>query len=244
MVLGSVWQRQTGGAYSPRGGQRGGTSSPSPTSLMGEKGRAAMPKGRIATLCALLVAAAGVLGAAAPASAQAAKKKPPRDTIILTSGVVKIGTLKNIFGSDVYYVDTLGKEQSLKERNVHRIIYSNGRTQTLNQMAVTDVSEDDWRIVMLVDDPAQVEGLYPRGVVTGKSSPSNKSKRSAQRSAETRIKKRCVAKGGIVVLITKRLTTGGYGETPSFYLEGEAYGTEPLEEGAENNDTTTDEDED
>lgn len=237
MVLGSVWQRQMGAACSPREGRKGGTSSAYQTSTTGRNGNPAMPATRFSIFQTLLVAVA-ILGASAAASAQA-KKKPPRDTIVLTSGAIKIGTLKNIFGSNVYYVDTLGKEHSLKERNVHRIIYSSGRTQTLNQKAVGDVSEDDWRIVMLVDDPTQVEGLYARGVVSGKSSPSNKSKRSAQRSAETRIKKRCVAKGGIVVLVTKRLTTGGYGETPSFYIEGEAYGTEPLEEGTEGNEGAT-----
>ena len=56
--------------------------------------------------------------------------------------------MKNIFGSNVYYGDTIGQEHSLRERNVHRIIYSTGRTQTLNQKAVVDVSEDDWKILM------------------------------------------------------------------------------------------------
>lgn len=241
MVLGSVWQRQTGVASSPRDGQKDGISLAYPTSTTGRRGRATMPTSRVSTVLALLLAV--VLQGKGTAALAQAGNKPPRDTIILTSGNVKVGTLKNIFESTVYYVDTLGKEHSLKERNVHRIIYSNGRTQTLNQKAVSDVSEGDWRIVMLVDDPAQVEGLYARGVVSGKSSPSNKSKRSAQRSAETRIKKCCVAKGGIVVLVTKRLTTGGYGEPPSFYIEGEAYGSEPLDEGAENSDTTTPDDE-
>lgn len=231
MVLGSVWQQQMGGAYSPREGQKGGTSSAYQTSTTGKNGKPAMPAKRITPLAVLLLAVF-LIGSFPIARAQSSKK-PALDTIFLTSGKWKVGTLKNIFGSSVYYVDTLGKEHALKERNVHRIVYSTGRSQSFNQMAVSDAAEGDWRVVMLVDDPAQVEGLYARGVVSGKSSPSNKTKRSAQRSAETRIKKRCAAKGGIVVLVTKRLSTGGYGETPSLYIEGEAYGTEPLEEGQE-----------
>lgn len=232
MVLGSVWQRQTGDAYSPRGAQRGATNSRFLTSTTVRRSKRYMPS-RNLFLAVFALFALGFVVLPSSVAAQAAKK-PQRDTIVLTSGQIKVGTLKNIFGSNVYYIDTLGKERSLKERNVHRIIYSSGRTQTLNQKAISEVSDDDWRIVMLVDDPKQVEGLYARGVVSGKSSPSNKTKQSVQRSAETRIKKRCVAKGGIVVLVTKRLTTGGYGEIPSYYIEGEAYGTEPPQEGEEN----------
>ncbi len=231
MVSGNVWQRRTGGAYSPRDGRRDATSSPSLTNSTGRRSKLSMSLGKFSSLCQLLLLV-GVMGVGMSATAGTPAKRA-LDTIVLTSGGIKVGTLKNIFGSNVYYVDTIGQEHSLRERNVHRIIYSTGRTQTLNQKAVVDVSEDDWKIVMLVDDAAQVDGLYARGVVSGKSSPTNKTKQSAQRSAETRIKKRCVAKGGIVVLVTKRLTTGGYGETPSYYIEGEAYGSEPLEEGAE-----------
>ncbi len=240
MVLGSVWQRRTGDAYSPQEGQKGVISSQFLTSSTARRSSLAMQRSKLFALIAVLIMV-GTLGAGQSVNAQTAKKQP-LDSIVLTSGTVKVGTLKNIFGSNVYYIDTLGKEHSLKERNVHRIIYSNGRTQTLNQKAVSDVSEEDWRIVMLVDDPKQVEGLYARGVVSGKSSPSNKTKQSAQRSAETRIKKRCVAKGGIVVLITKRITTGGYGETPSYFIEGEAYGSEPLDENTEGEEGAADSD--
>lgn len=67
---------------------------------------------------------------------------------------------------------------------------------------------------------------------------------SAKRNAETRLKKRAVAKGAIFVLVTKRTSTGGYGEVPTYYIEGEAFGTEPPKEGdsaAVNADDSSDE---
>jgi len=32
---------------------------------------------------------------------------------------------------------------------------------------------------------------------------------------------------GTLILITKKLTTGGYGEYPGYYIKGIAYGPEP-----------------
>lgn len=158
-------------------------------------------------------------------------QKVAYDTIFLTSGRKYLGVVKNISGSKILYTDTLNQERSFLERNVQKIVYANGKAMTFNAAAVESVSESDWRIVILTEDPKQVEGLFPRGHVFGESNPKNKSLKSAQRSAETRIKKRAVAKKGLVVLVSRRLKTGGYGEIPSYRIEGEVYGTEPLPEG-------------
>lgn len=161
-----------------------------------------------------------------------AQSKPWKavDTIELTSGkkipcVIRSKTSKRIY----YYADSLGTERSFARRNVHKLIYENGRAERINDKAVMSLADDDYRVVILVEDKEDVAGLYSCGVVTGESGKSNRSMGAAKKSAETRIKKKAVAKGAIFVLITKRLTTGGYGEIPTYYLEGEAFGTEPPE---------------
>lgn len=174
----------------------------------------------------------------------AQKPWAPVDTIQLTSGrkiacVIRTRTSKRVY----YYSDSLGTEKSFARRNVHRLIYSDGRAEKLNDLAVRTLASDDYRNVIIVDDKEDVEGLYSYGVVHGESSKSNRSMASAKRSAETRLKKRAVAKGAIFVLVTKRQSTGGYGEVPTYYLEGEAFGVEPPEsEEGEGADVDVDDD--
>jgi hypothetical protein len=37
---------------------------------------------------------------------------------------------------------------------------------------------------------------------------------------------------GTLILVTRKLTTGGYGEYPGYYIKGIAYGPEPPAEGS------------
>lgn len=155
-------------------------------------------------------------------------RQQPIDTIILTSGRRLTGTIRAVTNLNVFYTPPGKKEErSFERRNVHMVIYANGRAERLNDMAFQSIEETDWRIIILTDDPEEVRGLYSQGVVSGESSKTNKSMRSAKRSAETRIKKRAVAKKGLIVLVTRRVQSGGYGEIPTYYIEGEAYGLEP-----------------
>lgn len=186
---------------------------------------------------AVVLLLGGTLGVSGVYAQTKSDKKVAYDTIYLTSGRKYLGIVKNISGSHILYIDTLNQKKSFMERNVQKIVYSNGKAMTFNSAAVSSVEETDWRIVILTEDPKQVEGLFPRGHVFGESNPKNKSLKSAQRSAETRIKKRAVAKQGLIVLVSKRLKTGGYGEIPSYRIEGEVYGTEPLPEGETGDET-------
>lgn len=161
---------------------------------------------------------------------QEPQRKKPIDTIIFTSGRKAVGTVRTISSTMVFYVpEGKSEEVSHKRRNVHMVVYANGRAERLNDLAFQEADLTDWRIIILTDDPDEVAGLYPLGVVSGESSKSNRTIRSARRSAETRLKKRAVAKGGIMVFVSKRQTTGGFREVPTYYIEGEAYGLEPPE---------------
>ena len=111
----------------------------------------------------------------------------------------------------------------------HKIYYRTGVVEHFNSLAVVMVDEGDWQTVILTDNKDDVEGFFALGQVDAQSSPQSRNARSAQRSADIRLKKRAVNMGGIVVLITKRESRGGYGETPTHYVEGIVYGFEPPE---------------
>ena len=163
-------------------------------------------------------------------SAQAPAKWKPTDTIELTSGKKIVCMMRSTTSKKIYYyADSLMTERAFSRRNVYRITYGDGRAEKINDKAVMTVEGDDYRTVIIVEDKEDVEGLYSLGVVVGDSGKSNRTMSSAKRNAETRLKKRAVAKGAIFVLVTKRTSTGGYGEIPTYVIEGEAFGTEPPE---------------
>ena len=96
------------------------------------------------------------------------------------------------------------------------------------------IDELSWQAVWLTEDEADVSSLYKRGTVSATSPPSSRSPKAAKKGAIIRVQKKAAAMQGSVVLITKKQTTGGYGEFPGYEIEGVVYGSEPLEE--ENND--------
>jgi len=164
------------------------------------------------------------LFAQAPASAE----KEPSDTIVLISGRKMAAFVQNVSPSKISYFPIGSKElKDMDRKQVHKIMYRNGRVETFNTMAVQVVSEGDWQTVILTDNMDDVEGFFPLGEVQAQSSPKSRNARSARQSADIRLKKRAVNMGGLVVFITKRESKGGYGETPTHYVEGIVYGFEP-----------------
>ena len=83
---------------------------------------------------------------------------------------------------------------------------------------------------MITKKEDEVNGLYEIGKVTGKSSATNRTTKSAKRTARIRMKKRAANKGGVMILVTKQEATGGFGEVPTFYIEGIAYSFEEPKE--------------
>jgi len=164
------------------------------------------------------------LFAQAPASAE----KEPSDTIVLISGRKMAAFVQNVSPSKISYFPIGSKElKDMDRKQVHKIMYRNGRVETFNTMAVQVVSEGDWQTVILTDNMDDVEGFFALGEVQAQSSPKSRNARSARQSADIRLKKRAVNMGGLVVFITKRESKGGYGETPTHYVEGIVYGFEP-----------------
>ncbi len=153
------------------------------------------------------------------------------DTIVLTSGrrlAVKVASVtpQNVF----YTTEDSDEEFSFERRNVYRVIYASGRTELMAEKAIESIDEFDWRAVILYENPDDVHGLYSHGMIFAESGRGSKTLRAAQRSAESKLQKRASQKKAIAVLIHKRSTSGGYGEVPTYRIDGEAFGTEPLDE--------------
>jgi hypothetical protein len=161
----------------------------------------------------------------------ASKPKDPADTIVLISGRKMVAYVQGVSPSKISYFPLESRElKDMDRKQVHKILYRTGRVETFNTLAVQLVSEGDWKTVILTDNTDDVEGFFALGEVQAQSSPKSRNARAAQQSADIRLKKRAVNMGGLVVLITKRETKGGYGETPTHYVEGVVYGFEPPSE--------------
>jgi len=152
----------------------------------------------------------------------------PADTIVLISGRKMIVFVQGVSPSRVSYFPLEKKQlMDMDRKQVHKILYRTGRVEMFNTLAVQMVSEGDWKTVILTDNTDDIEGFFALGEVNAQSSPKSRNARSAQQSADIRLKKKAVNMGGLVVLITKRETKGGYGETPTHYVEGVVYGFDP-----------------
>jgi hypothetical protein len=99
-----------------------------------------------------------------------------------------------------------------------------------NDPLVQDITKTDWKNVVLTENKEEVEGMFKVGEVTGKSSSQNRTPQSAERTAKIRMKKRAANRGGVMVLVTKTEKSGGFGEVPTYYMEGIAYSFEEPEE--------------
>jgi hypothetical protein len=73
--------------------------------------------------------------------------------------------------------------------------------------------------------------LYVLGEVEAASPSSARSPSAAKKGAIIKLKKKAANLKGTLILVTKKQTTGGYGEYPGYFIKGIAYGPEPPEEG-------------
>ena len=155
------------------------------------------------------------------------QEKVSLDTIYMLGQRKKLVQVKGIFYSNVKYKEPGNDEvKTMKTKNIQKIIYDNGRKEVFNKPLVEDITETDWKNVVITKNKEEVGELYKVGKVTGKSSARNRTPKSAERTARIRMKKRAANKGGAMVLVTKTERSGGFGEVPTYYMEGIAYSFE------------------
>ena len=153
------------------------------------------------------------------------------DTIILVSGKKILGRIHGVSSSKVtYYPIDKPKLIEMARKQVNKILYSTGRKEFFNKPAFEMVSEGDFKTIVLTDSPDEVTGLYALGKVDAKSSKGARSIKAARQSADIRLQKKAANMGAYIVLIKRRESKGGYGEVPTHFVEGVAYGLDPPKE--------------
>ncbi len=153
------------------------------------------------------------------------------DTIFMLSRKKLVVQIKNVSATTVRYFDPKNQGSFTVERKqIQQLIYSSGRKEVFNKPAFSMVAEGDWKTIIVTDNKSDVSGLYELGFVDGKSSAGSKDAKSAKRSAIIRMQKRAANMGASMILITKEEPIGGFGESPTFNVEGIAYGLEPPKE--------------
>jgi hypothetical protein len=147
------------------------------------------------------------------------------DTIIMISGKKVLSSVQGVSSTKITYIP-FGKTEvkEVERKQVHKIKYKNGRVESFNSLAMQMVAEGDWKTIIITDKKSEVEGFVVLGEVDAKSSARVRDAKSAQRSAEIILKKKAANMGGLVILVTKRESKGGYGEVPSHKVEGVVYG--------------------
>jgi len=158
------------------------------------------------------------------------------DTIFLLSRKKLVVQIKNVSSATVRYYDPKNQGSfTIERKQIQQIVFSNGRKEVFNKPVFSMVAEGDWKTIIVTDNKNDVSGLYELGFVNGKSSAGSKDAKSAKRSAIIRMQKRAANMGAAIVLVTKEEPIGGFGEAPSFNVEGIAYGYEPPKEQTEEN---------
>lgn len=163
-----------------------------------------------------------------PAIGQSKPQTEAMDTIISISNRRTVGKVQKVTTSAITFIPKgKTKAEELPRKQIHRILYSNGKAEFFNSLAVEMVDENSWKTIILSENEDDVQGLYPLGKIDAQSSPQSRSAKAAKSSADIRLKKKAVNMGGVIVLITKRESKGGYNEIPTHYVEGMVYGYEP-----------------
>ena len=144
------------------------------------------------------------------------------DTIYRHDGTVMTVDVKKIYLNDLYYsLPGETKVNKMDQRLVHKIIYSSGKIEILNEKA-QDVREvGDYRKVKVTEDPDDIEGLVEvakleavaEGSDRGYSTP-----KSLERTAAIVLRKKAALVNADIVLITEKKSNVAFGEIPSVFL--------------------------
>lgn len=153
------------------------------------------------------------------------------DTIIKIEGKVMPVEMVNVTPTYVRF-KVPGSEElfTLPRKEIHKIIYKNGRVEEYSAMAVVSIDENAWQAVWLTEDAKDVISLYKQGEISAQADPNDRGSKASKKNATIRLQKKAAAMKGTVVLVTKKQFTGNYGEIQGYYIEGVVYGLEPPDE--------------
>jgi len=157
------------------------------------------------------------------------------DTIVRMGGRKVLGIVRQTTFSSVYYTIPSRPDSviELSRKEIEKVIRKDGRIDVYNKPVLQVVRDDQWQSILITRNKKEVEGMYNRGFFSASSSRNLRSKKKAMESATVKLQKQAVQKKAYIVLITNEYSTGGYSDPPGYYMEGIAYGMEPLEKGTD-----------
>jgi hypothetical protein len=165
--------------------------------------------------------------------AQTKSKPTPVDTMVKLGGR-KLGIIyKQENSNQVTYALPSKPDSfiSIDKKDIETITFKTGRKTVYHKPVLQTLTDDHWQTVLPTKDKKQTEGLYKLGYFNARSNRSATSKKQAFEQAVASLQKKAAAKKAYIVLIEEEQYPGGYGDTPSCYLEGSAWGMEPPEKG-------------
>ncbi|MGC8802907.1 MAG: hypothetical protein ACP5PS_03920 [Bacteroidales bacterium] len=158
------------------------------------------------------------------------------DTIIKLGGKRIICSVKKVNPTTVTYsLPNSNVQLDILRKDIEKIIYKTGKVDIFNKPIFSVVDKLDWQAVMITENPADVTGLYQRGVIKSNASSGSRSPKAAKQSAMIRMQKKAANMGALIVLLVRSEMKGGYGEIPGWELEGIAYSDTPPTDTAEVN---------
>ena len=156
------------------------------------------------------------------------KTATPLDTIYKLNGAVMPVEITTVTPSYISFVFPGKKDEyTIERKEVHKIIYKNGTIDVLNKAAFVLLDESSWEAVWMTEDKKEVGDLYMLGEIEARSPSSARSPSAAKKGAIIKLKKKAANMKGTLILVTKKETSGGYGEYPGYYIKGIAYGPNP-----------------
>ena len=165
------------------------------------------------------------------------KLKPITYDTIVRFGNRKIPVVKLTLGSATVTYALSSKPDSiirLEKKEIEKIIYKNGNISVLNNQVVEVIKDNQWQAVIVTEDKNQVQGMYKRGSIQLRVSPNTMDKKKIKEGAYIKLQKKAAAIKATIVLIIDDRYDGEYGATRlTYYVEADAYGTEPLETGTD-----------
>ena len=157
----------------------------------------------------------------------------PRDTIFKLNGAVMPVDITTVTPTYISFLYPGKKEEfTIERKEVQKIIYKSGKIDVLNKPAFELIDDSSWEAVWMTEDKKEIGELYMLGEIEARSPSSARSASAAKKGAIIKLKKKAANMKGSLILVTKKETSGGYGEYPGYYIKGIAYGPEPPAETA------------
>jgi hypothetical protein len=154
------------------------------------------------------------------------------DTIVMLGGR-KIPAMVQQVGAIVVMYALPSKPDSIIKieiKQLEKVIHKNGNIDEFNKSPIGSVTEDkQWQNILTTKNKKEVQGLYKRGLIKAQSNPNDRGNEASKESGMIKLKKQAVTVKATIVLITHDEFIGGPGDPRIYYVEGIAYGNEPLE---------------